>query len=154
MSSLTAVVASVIGSHFGFVSICFRSNKDRLVHWCVLGMLMIIIGVIVDQCGLKMNTDLYSFSYLLVSTGVAAMLFCACYLVSDVRTQTETNSKTSLVPMILQPFQWLGLNSILIFLFSCAGLTQSVLSCFYWGESDRNLAELLYPTGKIVEYTI
>ena len=41
----------------------------------------------------------------------------------------------------------LGLNSIFIYLLSCTGITEIVLTCFYWNETDQNLSHLFFPTG-------
>jgi hypothetical protein len=144
VSSLTAVVAAVIGTHYGAVAVLIRDHQQRLMHWVALGVVLVLAGLCLDLSGLRLNTDLYSFSFLLLSTGAAMLGHCVAYLFIEVLSARGAVK----VPAPLLPFHWLGMNSILIYLLSCTGITQSVLGLVYWGERDHNLAEVLYPTGK------
>lgn len=166
VSSLTAVVVPLIGSHCASVAILLRNPFDRLIHWFALGSVGVILGISLDFCGIPLNTDLYSLSYLLLSTGVAIIALAIFYAIvdaggsifnrslfvgerledGDLSGPPSTPSVT--VPLVLRPFHWLGMNSILIYILSCSGITESVLSCVYWGERDHNLGELLFPTGR------
>ena len=41
----------------------------------------------------------------------------------------------------------LGLNSILIYLLSCTGIAETVLTLVYWNDPDHNMSHLFFPTG-------
>ena len=148
VSSLTAVVAAILGTHYGAVAILIRDHGHRLLHWVSLGAVHVLAGLSLDLMGLRLNTDLYSLSYLLLSTGAAMLGHCLCFLLVEGRMARGGNGEAADVPLLLRPFQWLGLNSILIYLLSCTDITPALLSCIYWGQRDHNLSELLYPTGK------
>lgn len=144
VSSLTAVVAAIVGSHYGAVAICIRDHRRRLFHWVALGTTLVAVGILLDVMGIRLNTDLYSFSYLLLSTGAAMLGHAVCYLL----VQMWSARGSPEVPLLLRPFHWLGMNSILIYLLACTDITPSVLGLVYWGQRDHNLSEIVYPTGK------
>ena len=49
--------------------------------------------------------------------------------------------------LLLDPFKWLGMNSIAVYILSCTGITQTCLSIVYHGDPDNNLSNILWPTG-------
>ena len=168
VSSLTAVVASLFGAHVGRVAFAFpvdtfnapsgglggisggsggggfagpRMHNDRLYHWGFLAALSAVVGLALHLSGASpFNTDLYSPSFLLLTNGASLFGFMACYRLADVAGGWWTH-------LLLDPFKWLGMNSIAIYILSCSGITEAVLSVVYWGEPDNNLANVFWPTG-------
>ena len=114
-----------------------RGPGDLLAHWAWLSLGGLGLGWLLHGTGaLPFNTDLYSPSFLLFTNGASTAALALCYLCSDVHGSR-----------LLEPFRWLGMNSIAIYLFACSGLPQALLGCLYWGERDANLANILWPTG-------
>ncbi|CAM9203604.1 unnamed protein product [Ectocarpus fasciculatus] len=159
VSSLTAVVASLLGAHCGAVAKHMSRSQpsiegraptlqrySMLVQWFLMGASWLIIGGLLVLSGNRLNTDLYSVSFLFVSTGTACLGLCLCSAAVDSYSlDSSTSSADS--PILLRPFRWLGLNSILIYILSCSGVTESIISVFYWDKADNNIANALYPTG-------
>lgn len=44
-------------------------------------------------------------------------------------------------------FMYLGMNAITMYLCAEGGIIEWFLSCFYLGDPDKNLQNILYPTG-------
>ena len=64
-------------------------------------------------------------------------MLAAWYLLVDI--------KQVITPVL--PFVWLGTNAITMYLLAEGGFVEYVLSGFYWNDPDKNLHNLLYPTG-------
>jgi hypothetical protein len=50
--------------------------------------------------------------------------------------------------LVAQPFMWVGLNSILIYLLSVTEILQWFFALFFWGTPHNSLADYLWPTGE------
>jgi predicted acyltransferase len=165
VSSLTAVVAALLGAHVGAAvkynsasspgegssgtsaadkPAIWYSKYSTLIHWLALGLIWVTFGGILVAIGVPLNTDLYSVSFLFVTTGAACVTLCACSFSVDDYLGTRKGDE---IALWARPFRWLGLNSILIYLFSCTGIVQSFLTCFYFGNTEHNLENVFYPTG-------
>jgi predicted acyltransferase len=105
VSSLTAVVAPIFGAHCGAASVLITDHRERLKHWGVLGLGISVLGLVIHAVGLPLNTDLYSLSYLLLSTGVAVMVLCLCYYLVDYLPSLQTDNRRTVHPL-LKPFHW------------------------------------------------
>lgn len=143
VSSLTAVVASLLGAHCGAVAAEAVTKHSRIVSWFAMGVLWTVLGLVLHFGGNTLNTDLYSVSFLFLTSGVACIALCLCSYFAD----GPVTGAAPPTPFILRPFKWLGVNSILIYILSCSGITEAFLSCFYWGNPDHSLLSALYPTG-------
>ena len=143
-----------------------RSHSKRLLHWGTMAAAQLVVGVALDRANLiRANTDLYSISFLLITSGVSTALLCLAYLACDCdfaeaepiqstvagrRRQVTNPTICSRIFMRPQsPFVWLGRNSIAIYVLAEGGILQWPCSWFWWGFSDRSLANLLWPTGAI-----
>ena len=160
VSSLTAVVASLLGAHCGAVakymnvpydstdrSVSILQRYSLIVQWLIMGLSWSVIGGILIACGIPLNTDLYSTSFLFISTAAACIGLCICSAaVDDFGPPSSIRSPDDTL-VLLRPFRWLGLNSILIYMLSCSGITESVLSIVYWDDPENNIANAMYPTG-------
>ena len=111
VSSLTAVVAAIFGAHCGAVTVLIPDHWERLRHWVGFGVGITVLGVVIHFAGMPLNTDLYSLSYLLLSTGVAMMALCVCYYLVDylpsVQEKLLPQANSRDVHMSLRPFHWL-----------------------------------------------
>ena len=138
LSSVTCVVASLFGLQAGRAVFEFPGkHAERLEHWTWLSLWSIAVGLALHLMHIiPFNTDLYSPSFLLITNGTSVAVLTLCYYVSDVRGIR-----------VFEPFRWLGMNSIAIYLLACSDIVASVLGCFYWGNRDASLANILFPTG-------
>jgi predicted acyltransferase len=112
VSSLTAVVASIFGAHCGAVTVLVPGHWGRLRHWGVFGGAISVAGLVLHFAGLPLNTDLYSLSYLLLSTGVSMLALCLCYYMVDCLPSLQAASldlspasRRDVTPL-LRPFHW------------------------------------------------
>merc|ERR1712070_385004 len=139
LSSVTTVVASLFGAHIGRTVFEMPRDEERLMHWLALGTASLAVGLLLHLTGaLPMNTDLYSPSFLLVTNGSSLLGFIVCYFVTDVKKLS-----------FLDPFKWLGMNGILIYLLACSGITEYAFAIVYYDNKDWNLANIFWPTGII-----
>lgn len=104
----------MFGAHCGAVTVLMSGHWDRLRHWFGFGWGIVVFGVVLHFAGIPLNTDLYSLSYLLLSTGVAMLALCVCYYLVDYlpsvsgqhkeKSLKETKSRD--VHVLLRPFHW------------------------------------------------
>lgn len=158
VSSLTAVVASLLGAHCGAAakfnsqshansSSSLLSRYTLLVQWILMGISWLVVGGLLVAAGNHLNTDLYSVSFLFVTSGAACLALCICSVAVDNHDVQVSASSARQSLVLLRPFRWLGLNSILIYMLSCSGITESFLSIFYWNDPSNNISNALYPSG-------
>ena len=137
VSSLTAVVTTMIGLHYGHVLVRIQDPVERLWHWGPFSVLQLVVGIILHFSGAPMNTDLYSLAYLFVTAGTGGLVLCFFYFVVDMKNNGR----------LLNPFKWMGMNAISMYVLAEGGIIQAFLSVFYFDDPDKNLTNILYPTG-------
>lgn len=138
VSTLNAVITTIIGVHMGHALIHLTDHTARLMQWIPFSAELLVIGIILHFAGVPMNTDLYSISYTLVTGGAAGLVFSVCYLIVDVHDRART---------LWRPFMFFGMNAITMYLLAEGGILQWFLSQFYLGSQERNLANIFWPTG-------
>ncbi|EDQ89607.1 uncharacterized protein MONBRDRAFT_25125 [Monosiga brevicollis MX1] len=138
VSSLTAIVTTIIGVHYGHVLRQIKSPMERIFQWSSFALLQLLLGLILHFSGIPLNINLYSVSFVLVTGGMTGLLLVLCYLIVDYRPTAR---------WLWLPFMWLGTNAIVIFLCAEGDVIDWVLSCFYLEDPDRSLANILWPTG-------
>ena len=63
VSSLNAIVTTVIGLHYGHVITLVKGHAGRIRHWAVASVAQVVLGAALHASGvIAMNTDLYSIS--------------------------------------------------------------------------------------------
>eukprot|EP01018_Ginkgo_biloba_P003577 Gb_06559 [translate_table: standard] len=128
LSSISAVLSTIIGVHYGHVLIHFKSHAQRLKHWVTMGLGLLILGMTLHFTdAIPLNKQLYSFSYVCFTAGAAGIVFSSFYLLIDVwgiRT-----------PFLL--LEWMGLNAMLIFVMAAEGIFQGLVNGWYY-ESPNN----------------
>ena len=111
------MVAPIFGAHCGAATLVISDHWERMRHWGIFGFVISVIGVIIHFAGLPLNTDLYSFSYLLLSTGVCMIILCVSYFVVDyLPSRYEGQSAARHVHPILRPFHWYNVDTLIHFI--------------------------------------
>ncbi|XP_058216332.1 uncharacterized protein LOC131327276 isoform X2 [Rhododendron vialii] len=81
LSSISAILSTIIGVHYGHVLIHMQSHASRLRHWVVMGLALLVLGITLHFTdAIPLNKQLYSFSYVCVTSGAAALVFSAFYV--------------------------------------------------------------------------
>mmetsp|Transcript_29659 Transcript_29659/g.88748 ORF Transcript_29659/g.88748 Transcript_29659/m.88748 type:complete len:726 (-) Transcript_29659:538-2715(-) len=141
VSSLNAIVTTVIGSHCGHVIVLLVDGADRVSQWNLAGWVQLTLGLVLHLSGaIVMNTDLYSISYILVSGAAACLTLAFLYYLVDVLGYAKR---------ITTPFKAFGMNAILMYLLAEGGLPDTLLNIFYVGNPLNNLQYVLWPTGDL-----
>ncbi|KAG8051348.1 hypothetical protein GUJ93_ZPchr0009g1762 [Zizania palustris] len=85
LSSLSAVLSTIIGVHYGHVLVHMKRHIDRLKQWFIVGISLLALGLILHfSHAIPLNKQLYTFSYICVSAGAAGIVFCMFYFQVDV----------------------------------------------------------------------
>ena len=140
VSSLTAVVAALVGLNVGAAYRQWHRHDPRVCRNYVLslGAVQAVAGCVLHLLGARFNTDLYSVSYLLASTGAACLIL---------GTLDSAMAGTLDGPPAVKPLIWLGSNSIGVYLLACTPILSTVLGMFYWKQRENSLNGLLFPGG-------
>ncbi|KAI8555679.1 hypothetical protein RHMOL_Rhmol05G0192300 [Rhododendron molle] len=81
LSSISAILSTIIGVHYGHVLIHMQSHASRLRHWVAMGLALLMLGITLHFTNaIPLNKQLYTFSYVCVTSGAAALVFSAFYV--------------------------------------------------------------------------
>ncbi|XP_058082279.1 uncharacterized protein LOC131230391 isoform X2 [Magnolia sinica] len=81
LSSISAVLTAIIGVHCGHVLVHMKGHSSRLKHWAVMGLALLISGIVLHFTNaIPLNKQLYSFSYVCLTAGAAALVFSVFYV--------------------------------------------------------------------------
>ena len=146
VSSLTAAAGTFIGAHAGFVILVLSQGRRRLAHWFGLGIFMISVALPFHFNGLHpMNTDLYTFTFLLFTSGLGMVMLAFFYFIE---LRCSGNRKNGIGSYFLAPAVWVGRNAISIYVLAESGIVNWVFGIIYlYGDQDYSLANVLWPTG-------
>ncbi|KAI3916904.1 hypothetical protein MKW98_014365 [Papaver atlanticum] len=133
LSSVMAIVTCMIGLHFGHIIVRFNDHKDRMMSWMVPAAGLVVVGFILDFCGMHVNKALYSLSYTCVTVGAAGILFVGIYVMVDV----FGFRKPTLV------FEWMGMHALMIYIFAACNVLPVLLQGFYWKKPENNILRLI-----------
>lgn len=84
LSTFPAIVTGITGLLAGHLLLSNRTPKDKVIYLMIGGMFSLILGYI-WQLGFPVNKNLWTSSFVLVTSGMAAMLLGAVYYVVDIR---------------------------------------------------------------------
>ncbi|KAK4796196.1 hypothetical protein SAY86_028522 [Trapa natans] len=130
LSSISAIISTIIGLHFGHALIHFKSHSARLKHWISMGILLLILGIILHMThAVPLNKQLYTFSYVCVTAGTAALVFSAFYILVDIWRQK--------FPFL--PFEWIGMNAMLVYVMAAAGIFAGFINGWYYQDPHNTL---------------
>ena len=139
VSQLTAAAGTLTGVYIGKVLVEFNeeTHRQRMNHWLVFAFSFISLGIVLHATAwMPLNTDLFSLSFLLVTSGTGAALLSFWYLLIDVWQFKK----------VAAPFIWVGKNAVVMYIAAEAGIIQWCLSIFYWdGDTKNNLSNILWP---------
>eukprot|EP01147_Barroeca_monosierra_P004204 gene4204-6550_t len=139
VSSLNAIVTTIIGIHYGHILRRIQTPKMRMTYWTLFGVFQLLLGLVLHFTNIiPMNTDLYSISYTFVTGGTAGLALVAFYIVVD-RLKYASWSWIG--------FKYMGMNAIVMYLCAEGGIIEYILGAFYLNKPENNLANILYPTG-------
>eukprot|EP00041_Stephanoeca_diplocostata_P032317 m.1032949 g.1032949 ORF g.1032949 m.1032949 type:complete len:1186 (+) comp24129_c0_seq8:123-3680(+) len=138
VSSLNAIITTVIGVHCGHVIVLLQSASARLHQWTIFGALQLLVGMVLHFTVIPMNTDLYSISYTLVTGAAASLALAGLYWLVDVHKRGVR---------VWRPFMYFGMNAITMYLFAEGDIVDTFLQFFYVGNPDNSLNNILWPTG-------
>ncbi|GJP47625.1 hypothetical protein CLOM_g6806 [Closterium sp. NIES-68] len=156
LSTLGATLTALMGLHLGHIITSLQSHAARMVNTLLLSALLMGAGFLlqfpfsfslhhaiphtnipewlaISYPGMPFNAQLYSLSYVLVTAGAAALLFSLVYLFVDAAG----------VRFYTCPFEWMGQNSLFLFLACATPLLSSIAAGLYWEDPDQNLVSLL-----------
>lgn len=109
-----------------------------MFQWTLLGVVQLTAGLAMHFGGVKMNTNLYSLPFVLVTGGTAGLLMAGLYGLVD---------RAKALQFLWRPFMFMGMNAITMYILAEGGIVQWVLQGFYWEDPEKNLSNILWPTG-------
>lgn len=145
-----------------------------LSAWLLVSVLVLLVPGLALHCGdvIPLNKNIWSVSYFLFTAGVSGVMLAVLYGVVDspwrvgavgmiLQVQgrmTNANNNNALVnsailvaalllfflPLLPQPFRWVGLNAILVYLGAATDLLDSALSCFFFDDPKNNMYNMMY----------
>ncbi|CAK7340641.1 unnamed protein product [Dovyalis caffra] len=129
LSSISAVLSTIIGVHFGHVLVHLRVHTARLKHWIVMGFTLLILGLILHFThAIPLNKQLYTFSYVCVTSGAAALVFSSLYALVDIRCWK-----------MFQPLAWIGMNAMLVYVMAAEGIFAGFVNGWYYNDPHNTL---------------
>uniref|UniRef100_J3L7I2 Heparan-alpha-glucosaminide N-acetyltransferase catalytic domain-containing protein n=2 Tax=Oryza brachyantha TaxID=4533 RepID=J3L7I2_ORYBR len=130
LSSLSAVLSTIIGVHYGHVLVHMKSHTDRLKQWSIMGITLLVLGLTLHfSHAIPLNKQLYTLSYICVTAGAAGIVFCMLYFLVDMLN-------------LRYPFallQWTGMNAMLVYVMAAAGIFEGFLNGWYYEGTNNTL---------------
>ncbi|GLT47932.1 hypothetical protein SLA2020_215850 [Shorea laevis] len=115
LSSISSLLSTIIGAHFGHVLIYLKGHSDRLKHWLIMGLFFLVLGLILHFThAIPLNKQLYTFSYVCVTSRTAALVFTTIYILVRKKCQRflVCGLPCTVDEALLRPLED-GLNSLL-----------------------------------------
>lgn len=130
LSSISAILSTIFGVHFGHVLVHIKNHADRLKHWVSLGFALLTLGLLLHFTNaIPLNKQLYTFSYVCVTSGAAALVFSSFYALVDI-----INMK-----FLFMPFKWIGMNAMLVYVMAAEGIFAGFINGWYYGNPRNTL---------------
>nr|GMD42223.1 heparan-alpha-glucosaminide N-acetyltransferase isoform X1 [Ipomoea batatas] len=138
LSSISAILSTVIGVHFGHVLIHFKvrsatamhDHSSRLLHWIAMGLVLLLLGIILHFTNaIPLNKQLYTLSYVCVTSGAAALVFSAFYILVDIGK----------LRYVFMPLEWIGMNAMLVYVMAAEGIFAGFINGWYYDDPHNTL---------------
>nr|GMD45401.1 heparan-alpha-glucosaminide N-acetyltransferase isoform X1 [Ipomoea batatas] len=130
LSSISAILSTVIGVHFGHVLIHFKDHSSRLLHWIAMGLVLLVLGIILHFTNaIPLNKQLYTLSYVCVTSGAAALVFSAFYILVDIGK----------LRYVFMPLEWIGMNAMLVYVMAAEGIFAGFINGWYYDDPHNTL---------------
>ncbi|TYI57846.1 hypothetical protein E1A91_D11G311300v1 [Gossypium mustelinum] len=123
LSSISAVLSTIIGVHFGHVLVHLKGHSERLKQWIMMGFALLILGIVLHFThAIPLNKQLYTFSYVCVTSGAAALVFSAIYIL-----------------YMFVPLKWIGMNAMLVYVMAAEGIFAGFINGWYYEDPHSTL---------------
>ncbi|GAB2218701.1 hypothetical protein Drorol1_Dr00001928 [Drosera rotundifolia] len=130
LSSISAILSTIFGVHYGHVLVHMKNHADRLKHWILTGLALLVIGIILHFThAMPLNKQLYTFSYVCMTSGAAALVFSFSYVMVDMIG----------FKYLFLPFKWIGMNAMLVYVMAAEGIFAGFINGWYYGDSRNTL---------------
>ncbi|WRX23607.1 hypothetical protein QQP08_016094 [Theobroma cacao] len=129
LSSISAVLSTIIGVHFGHVLVHLKGHSERLRQWIMMGIALLILGIVLHFTAIPLNKQLYTFSYVCVTSGAAALVFSAIYILVDVWD----------LKLVFLPLKWIGMNAMLVYVMAAEGIFAGFINGWYYQDPHNTL---------------
>ncbi|PPS01408.1 hypothetical protein GOBAR_AA19246 [Gossypium barbadense] len=130
LSSISAVLSTIIGVHFGHVLVHLKGHSERLKQWIMMGFALLILGIILHFTNaIPLNKQLYTFSYVCVTSGAAALVFSAIYILVDIWG----------LKYMFVPLKWIGMNAMLVYVMAAEGIFAGFINGWYYEDPHNTL---------------
>lgn len=126
LSTFPAIVSGVTGLLAGHLLVSQRSPTDKVIYLMVFGMISAVAGYVWGLT-FPVNENLWTSSFVLVTSGFAALILGASYYVVDIRGFTRWT-----YPGIV-----FGANAITVYVL--ADILALVFYVFPWGSETLNI---------------
>ncbi|URD91904.1 heparan-alpha-glucosaminide N-acetyltransferase-like [Musa troglodytarum] len=128
--SISAILSTIIGVHFGHVLVHMKSHLNRLIQWISIGISLLVFGIILHFThAIPLNKQLYSLSYVCVTAGAAAIVFSIFYFLVDIVGLRN----------LFRPLEWIGMNAMLVFVMAAEGIFEGFLNGWYYESTNNTL---------------
>ncbi|KAA3472628.1 heparan-alpha-glucosaminide N-acetyltransferase isoform X1 [Gossypium australe] len=130
LSSISAVLSTIIGVHFGHVLVHLKGHSERLKQWIMMGFALLILGIVLHFThAIPLNKQLYTFSYVCVTSGAAALVFSAIYILVDIWG----------LKYMFVPLKWIGMNAMLVYVMAAEGIFAGFINGWYYEDPHNTL---------------
>ncbi|XP_004230240.1 uncharacterized protein [Solanum lycopersicum] len=130
LSSISAILSTVLGVHFGHVLIHMKDHSSRLLHWICMGIALLVLGIILHFTdAIPLNKQLYTFSYVCVTSGAAALVFSGFYILVDILN----------LKYLFLPLEWIGMNAMLVYVMAASGIFAGFINGWYYEDPHNTL---------------
>ncbi|XP_026434821.1 heparan-alpha-glucosaminide N-acetyltransferase-like [Papaver somniferum] len=130
LSSIAAILTTIIGVHFGHVLIHMKGHLDRLKHWLGMGLSLLTLGLVLHFTnGIPLNKQLCSFSYVCLTAGAAGLVFSTLYVLVDIFG----------LGYLFLPLEWIGMNAMLVFVLAAEGIFAGFINGWYYEDPHNTL---------------
>ncbi|KAK1278179.1 hypothetical protein QJS04_geneDACA007271 [Acorus gramineus] len=130
LSSISSILTTIIGVHFGHVLVHIKGHTQRLRHWVLMGFALLISGIILHfTSAIPLNKQLYSFSYVCVTAGAAALVFSSFYILVDMWGLRN----------LFLPMEWIGMNAMLVYVMAAEGIFEGFINGWYYDDPHKTL---------------
>ncbi|KAJ3676161.1 hypothetical protein LUZ60_003573 [Juncus effusus] len=130
LSSISAILSTIIGVHYGHILVHIKTHSDRLKHWAPIGLSLLILGIILHfSHAIPLNKQLYTFSYVCVTAGAAGLVFSIFYFLVDILSLRN----------LFLPLEWIGMNAMLVYVMAAEGIFEGFLNGWYYKSTNNTL---------------
>ncbi|GKV18523.1 hypothetical protein SLEP1_g28889 [Rubroshorea leprosula] len=130
LSSISSLLSTIIGAHFGHVLIYLKGHSARLKHWIIMGLFFLVLGLILHFThAIPLNKQLYTFSYVCLTSGTAALVFTTIYILVDIQNLKH----------VFLPLKWIGMNALLVYVLAAEGIFAGFINGWYYEDPHNTL---------------